>query len=297
MRRRRPGKLVLSGLFASPAVHVGAAVGGAVAVVCGVVGVFTVLRSQSFAGHAMGEIASAGGSGAFLLGVSPLSGFVAAGVVAAGAMELVGLRPGAAAGSSPARPRGRDLATGIVLGAGLGCSALFLYFDTTAVTTTGAAATVLFGSMFAIAPSTVLPVAVLSALTLAAVVGLYRPLLLASISPELAAARGVRVRLVGVAYLAALAVAVALSALTIGAILSTALLIGPAAAATHVTRRPGPAMAIAAAGGLAAVWAGIVLAYASYHWPPAGTGWPVSFFVVFLILAGYLVTSRLGSRR
>jgi zinc/manganese transport system permease protein len=118
---------------------------------------------------------------------------------------------------------------------------------------------------------------------------LYRPLLLSSVSYELAAARGVPVRFVGIGYLIALAIAVSLSAVTIGAILSTALLIGPAAAALRLTKRAVVAMAIAAAIGVAATWLGILLAYDSYDWPPRHQGWPVSFFVVTLIFAFYLV--------
>ena len=48
--------------------------------------------------------------------------------------------------------------------------------------------------------------------------------------------------------------------------------------------------------GLVATWAGIVLAYDSYDWPPARQGWPVSFFVVSLVLATYLL-AQLGGRR
>jgi zinc/manganese transport system permease protein len=47
---------------------------------------------------------------------------------------------------------------------------------------------------------------------------------------------------------------------------------------------------VAAAIGVAATWLGILLAYDSYYWPPAGRGWPVSFFVVTLIVGGYLVS-------
>ena len=76
----------------------------------------------------------------------------------------------------------------------------------------------------------------------------------------------------------------------IGAILSTALLIGPAATALRVARGPVRAMAVAAGIGVAAIWIGIVLAYDSYYWPPAGRGWPVSFFVVTLVVGGYLIS-------
>ena len=115
-------------------------------------------------------------------------------------------------------------------------------------------------------------------------------LLLSSLSPDIAAARGVPVRAVGAAFLMALAVSVALSAMIIGAELSTALLIGPAATALRVAKGPVRAAAVAAAIGVAATWLGILLAYDSYYWPTAGRGWPVSFFVVTLIVGTYLVS-------
>ena len=123
-------------------------------------------------------------------------------------------------------------------------------------------------------------------------------LLLTSLGPDIAASRGVPVRLVGAAFLISLAVTVALSAVIIGAVLSTALLVGPAAAALRVTKGPLRAMIAAACFGVAAVWIGIVLAYDSFYWPPAGRGWPVSFFVVTLVVGGYLLTYlRRGPRR
>jgi zinc/manganese transport system permease protein len=153
---------------------------------------------------------------------------------------------------------------------------------------------VLFGSIFAVSNSTLPLVVAVGALALAVVGLVYRPLLLSSISPDLAAAQGVRVRLVGMAYMVALPLSVALSALTIGAILSTALLIGPAAAALRLARRPGAAIAWAVAIGTGATWAGILLAYDSYTWPPAQQGWPVSFFVVVLVLVAYLLAQLKG---
>jgi zinc/manganese transport system permease protein len=188
------------------------------------------------------------------------------------------------------------VATGVVLGAGLGLAALFLYLGTQYSSTTGASFTLLFGSMFVITSSTV-PILITSALlALATVVVLARVLLLSSLSPDIAAARGVPVRAVGAAYLMALAVSVALSAVIIGAVLSTALLIGPAATALRVAKGPVRAMAAAAGIGVAATWLGIVLAYDSFYWPPARRGWPVSFFVVTLIVGCYLV-SYLRPRR
>ncbi|MGA2455050.1 MAG: metal ABC transporter permease [Solirubrobacteraceae bacterium] len=268
------------GFFAAEDVRVAIAVGAVVAIVSGTVGVFTVIRGQSFAGEAFGDLNTTGGAGAFLVGVSPLWGFVAAGVAAAAAMELIGIQ----------RPRGRDLATGIVLGAGLGLAALLLYLGTTLHNTTGATVTILFGSVFTVPSSTIPLVVLLGVAVLAIVAALYRPLLLSSVSAEMAAARGIPVRLLGAAYLLALALAVALAALTIGSILSTALLVGPAATALRLTRRPGVAIVLAGAIGIAAMWLGELLAYDSSHWPPVGIGWPVSFFVVTLIFLAYLLS-------
>jgi zinc/manganese transport system permease protein len=112
--------------------------------------------------------------------------------------------------------------------------------------------------------------------------------LLCSLDPDLAAVSGINVLLIGFLYLLVLSLAVTLSAMTIGAILSTALLIGPAAAALRLARRPGVAIALAVLIGLAATWGGILLAYDSYNWTP-GHGWPVSFFIVTIIFFLYLL--------
>jgi zinc/manganese transport system permease protein len=266
------------GFFASEDVRVAILVGAVVAIVSGTVGVFTVMRGQSFAGEALGDINTTGGSAALLAGVAPLWGFVVVSVAAAAAMDLIGVQ----------RPRGRDLATGIVLGVGLGVAALLLYLVTTLRSTTGATVTILFGSVFAVPASTLPLVALLGAVALAIVALLYRPLLLSSVSAEMAAARGIHVRALGTAYLMAMAVAVALAAMTIGTILSTALLVGPAATALRLARRPGVAIAVSAAIGILAMWLGELLAYDSYYWPPVRKGWPVSFFVVTLIFLAYL---------
>ncbi|WP_158903807.1 metal ABC transporter permease [Burkholderia sp. L27(2015)] len=271
------------GFFTNEPVRTAMAVGGGAALVSSVIGVFTVMRGQSFAGHALADVSSAGGAASFLLGINPLFGFLAMAVLAAGGMELVRVR----------RARERDLVTGVVLGAGLGFAALFLYFDVTSKSTTGAAITIMFGSMFAI-PASIIPLAtVIGVGALIAIAVLYRPLLISSLDPELAAVRGVPVRLTGLLHLLALALAVSLSAITVGAILSTALLIGPAAIALRMAKRAGRAVALSALIGIGATWGGILLAYDSYYWTP-GHGWPVSFFVVTLIFILYVIAGHLG---
>lgn len=275
------------GFFSSQPVHVALVIGGVVAVVSGIVGVFTVLRGQSFAGHALTDVSTAGGSGALLIGLSPLLGFVGFGLLGAGTMDAIGVQ----------RVRGRDLATGVVLGAATGFAALFLYLDTTSGATTGATQQILFGSIFTIDPTTIPIVVLFSVVALGIIAFIYRPLLLASTNADIAAARGVPVRLVGLAFMAALAVAVGLSALAIGAILSTALLIGPAAAALRLTSRTGAALIAAATIGVAVTWLGVLLAYDSYYWGADHAGFPVSFFIVALCFVAYLLSGLPAVRR
>jgi zinc/manganese transport system permease protein len=272
--------IVEPGFFSSSQVQVAATVGGLVAIVSAVTGVFTVMRGQSFGGHALGDVSATGGSGALLLGLSPVAGFVGLGIIGAGVMDLIGVR----------RLRGRDLATGVVLGAAIGMSALFLYLTSTTSATTGAVQQILFGSIFTTPAGTVPLAIVLGAAALAALVIVGRPLLLTTVSPDIAAARGVPVRLVGLAYMLALAVSVGLSSLAIGAILSTALLIGPAATALRVTRRVTTALVFACVFGVAATFIGILLAYDSYYWGTSHEGLPVSFFIVAVVFLSYLVS-------
>src|SRR6201996_5410977 len=199
--------LFAPGFFTSEPVRTAVVIGAAAAIVSAVVGVFTVIRGQSFAGHSLADVSSAGGAGAFLFGINPLVGFIMMGLLAATSMELVRVD----------RASERDLVTGIVTGAGLGLAALLLYLDVTTSSTTGAAVTVMFGSMFAI-PAAIVPLALaVGAGALLAVGVLYRPLLLCSLDPDLASVRGVNVRLIALLHLIVVALAVALSAITVGA--------------------------------------------------------------------------------
>jgi zinc/manganese transport system permease protein len=202
-------------------------------------------------------------------------------------MDLIGVQ----------RVRNRDLATGIVLGAATGLSALFLYLDTTQSASTGSTQQILFGSIFTIDSSLVPVVAALSAVTLIVVGAIHRPLLLSSVSPELASARGIGVRTVGLLFMLALAVSVGLSSIAIGSILSTALLIGPAATALRLTRSLRQAMMVACILGVATTWLGILLAYDSAYWDSSSQGLPVSFFIVAIAFVLYLASGMAIVRR
>jgi zinc/manganese transport system permease protein len=280
-------RVIVPGFLSSPEVHTALLLSACVAAVTGIVGVFMVLRGQSFAGHALADVAAAGASGAFLAGLGQVAGFVGGALVGGGAMEAIGVQ----------RVRGRDVATGVVLGASLGLTSLFLYLTTTSSASTGTPQQILFGDLFTVTTGTVVTVAVLGVAAIAILVLVNRPLLLMTVSPELAASRGIPLLAVGGAFMASLALAVALSSIAIGAILSTALLVGPAAAAVRLTNRLARAATLAVGLGILASWLGILLSYDSATWFANGNGLPVSFFIVSLVVLEYAFAGAVHTMR
>jgi len=276
--------LLPAGFLGNDSVRQALLVGLIVPVVAGAVGVMVVIRGESFAAHSLGALGTVGGSVAALTAVAPLVGYLSAGAVAAVTMGV----------SGTLRRRDRDVVTGMVLSTALGVSALLLYLAATSSSSTGTTSSVLFGSIFALSGISLPACAAVAAGCLIVLAVLGRPLLLSSVNPELAAARGVRIRMLALVFLLLLAGAAALASVAVGTMLSTALLIGPPATALRLTRRPGTAMAVAMGVGVLETWLGILLAYLSYNWPPMHTGWPVSFFIVALVVLGYLVS--LGAR-
>src|SRR6478752_105748 len=112
-----------------------------VAVVCGLVGFFLVLRAQTFAGHALSHVGFAGATGAVLIGIPPLWGLIALTLAAGIGMGLLG-----------DKLQQRDVAIGIVLSMSLGLGLLFLNFFTAYATQ---ATTLLFGNILGTDAATV----------------------------------------------------------------------------------------------------------------------------------------------
>lgn len=278
--------LIAPGFFSNASVIRALVVGGVVSVSSGIVGIFAVLRNQSFSGEALGDIGATGGSAAYLVNLSPLWGFIGASIAASWLIEGIGRK-----GSHR-----REIETGVVLGAGLGVASLLLFLDATRTSTSGVPIEVLFGSLFVVAPSIVPAICAVGSGVLVCTFVIARPLLLSTLNRDLASARGGRVRLVDTLYLFLVALTVSLAAVSLGAILSTALLIAPAAIALKIAHRPATAALCACAGALAATWLGILLAYDSYAWPPSDRGWPVSFCIVALLLSSYALSSAWSAR-
>jgi zinc/manganese transport system permease protein len=244
--------------------------GGLVAVVAGSVGFFLVLRNLTFAGHALSHVGFAGATGAVLVGASPLWGLLAFTLAAAVGMGLLG-----------ERLRGRDIAVGIILALALGLGVLFLSLYTTHATQ---ATAILFGNVLGVDPATVWALLGLTGVSLGALAVISRPLLFATLAPELAAAKGVSLRRVSVLFLAIVAIAVAEAAQVVGVLLVFALMVGPAATSLRVTSRLGWGLGLAVLLALGETWAGIAIAYF--------TDWPTSFWIVLVSGSGYFLSLR-----
>ncbi len=241
------------------------AAGGLVAVMSGLVGHVLVLRGQTFAGHALSHVGFTGATGAVLLGISPLWGLVGVTVAAGIGMGLLG-----------ERLAGRDVAIGMVLATSLGLGLLFLHFFTAYASQ---ATALLFGNVFGVDRATVWGLAGLCLLAVAGLGVIARPLLFATLQPELAEARGVSLRLVSLLFLALVGLCTAGCAQIVGVLLVFTLMVGPAAAAQRLTVRLGPGLLLSAALALAEAWGGIALAWF--------TDWPASFWITALSALAY----------
>ncbi len=236
-----------------------------VAVIAGVVGFFAVLRGSTFAAHAIPNGAFAGAAGASLLGISTLIGLAVFSVAGALGIAAFGRR---------AR---HDVATALVLVMMLALGALFVGVSTEYAQETYS---LLFGEVFGVSTSEILPIACLGVVSIAAIVVIFRPLMLSSAMPDVAEARGVSTQRMEILFLLIMALTTSMTVPVVGALLMFSLMIGPAAAARSFTSRPGLAIALSVAFGVATVWTGIAVSYE--------TNWPLGFFVGVLGAVFYL---------
>ena len=247
--------------------------GTVVAIVAGVIGYFVVIRGSAFAAHALSHIGFAGATGAVVLSLSPVVGLLA---------FTVG--SGVTIGALGSRIRGRDVTIGIVLAWTLGLGVLFISLYTGYATEAYA---LLFGEILGISERDVAIVVLAGVPTLLALAALYRPLLFSSVDENLAAARGVPVTALSIAFMAVLALAVTEAVQVVGVLLIFALIVTPAAIAVRWTHRPPVAIAISAGLALLFTWMGLTVAFFSPH--------PVSFFITSLAFGTYLLVRLAGA--
>jgi zinc/manganese transport system permease protein len=251
--------------------------GSIVAIVTALVGYFVVLRAQAFAGEALTDIGFAGATGAVILGVSAFIGMIAFTLLAA-----LGI------GSLGKRIRGRDIEIGMVLSFALGLGVLFLsVYTQQSGAHSNAGLGILFGSILSVNRSDIQLALICSIVILVILAVIFRPLLFASIDPEVAQTRGVPVRTLSVVFLLVLGVTTAESILVMGALLVSALLIAPAATAQKLVRRPFMGLMLSVGFSLFFTLGGLLLAFMGRL--------PVGFYITMLSSLTYfsaLVYSR-----
>jgi zinc/manganese transport system permease protein len=234
--------------------------GTPVALLCGLAGYFLILRASVFAADALSHVAFTGALAALAAGIDLRFGLF-------GATVGVGLLLGVLGGRSGAD----DVTIGTTFAWVLGLGVLFLsIFATRNSGGNGSAnVTVLFGSIFGIDAGRARTAAWVALALIAVLTVLARPLLFASLSPDVAGARGVPVRLLGAAFLAVVGATAAEASQVVGALLLLGLLTGPAAAAHELSPRPWAALPLAGVLAVAAMWGGLVLAYEATAIPPS----------------------------
>lgn len=195
--------------------------GALLAVIGGLVGVFVMHRELSFAVHGISELSFAGAAVFLLIGLDVVFGSVFGSFLAALIIALLG---------DKARDRNSIVAVLMPFGLGIGILALALY--------PGRAANkfgLLTGQIVAVDDPKLGAMTIISLIVISVLLVIWRPLSFASLDPEVAVARGVNARLLGIIFIMLLGLAVAAAVQIVGALLVLALLVTPAAAALRLS--------------------------------------------------------------
>jgi zinc/manganese transport system permease protein len=258
--------------------------GSVVAVLAALAGWLMVLRREAFAGHTLSVMAFPGAGAALLAGVAPAWGYFV--FCAGGALAIARVYGGARVSWSE-----QSAGIGAVQALALALGFLFVSLYGGVL---GDLEALLFGDLLGVGDGEVLLLAIVAAVTIAALAWLGRALVFASVDPDVAAARGVPVALMSAAFLLLLGLAVAATSQVTGALLVFALLVAPAASAQALTSRPVVSLALGVAFALLVVWLGLGIAYFSVY--PAGFFVATAAFVLYVLARAIaFVRSRLDA--
>jgi zinc/manganese transport system permease protein len=224
--------------------------GTIVAIIAAVIGWFMVLRRQTFAGHTIALAGFPGAAGAVLIGVGASYGYFGFCISAAVVIAV-------AARSGSGGPSHESALTGVVQAFALACGMLFVSLSGSFLNGVNS---LLFGSFLGITNGDVSTLAIVAAVVLAAMAAIGRPLLFASVDPDVASAE--------------------VSQIT-GSLLVFALLVMPVATAQRITARPALGLVLAVLIGLVVTWAALAVAYF--------TPYPIGFYVTTFGFGAYLV--------
>lgn len=241
----------------------------------GLIGVFVMTRDLAFAVHGISELSFAGAAAGLLFGIGVVEGSIIGSLVAALLIGLLGSR---------ARERNSITAVLMPFGLGLGILCLALY--------PGRASSkfgLLTGQIVAVGDPQLGWLAVVCGIVVVGLLVMWRPLSFASLDAEVAAARGVPVRAISVAFMVLLGLAVAASIQIVGALLVLSILVTPAAAALRIASSPVWVPVLSTAFALVSLVGGILLAL--------GSSVPISPYVTTISFLIWIVCVLAGRRR
>ena len=244
-----------------------------VALACGLIGPFVITRGMAFAVHGTSELAFTGAAAGLLVANNAVAGALVGAVVVGGLIGALGVRE-----------RERDSSIGVILAAGMGLGVLLLSFYHGFASE---ATNILFGNIFGVSSRQLLLLGAIAVAVAVAMIAIYRPLLFASVDPEVAVARGVRVRLLGIVFLFVLAFTVTEAAQVVGTLLVLSLAITPAAAAHRLANSPLVVAVLSIVFALAAADGGLLISLESTTVKP-------SVFIVAISFAIYVVARLVG---
>ena len=249
--------------------------GAILGIVGGLVAVFVVYRDLAFAVHGVSELSFAGASGGLLFGIGVVPGAVLGSLIAAAIFGLLGSR---------ARHRNSIIAVFMPFGLGLGILFLSLYKGRSA-NKFG----LLTGQIVAVDDPQLGILAIICLVTLLGLLVIWRPLLFASVDPEVAEARGVPVRVLSLVFMLLLGLAVAVSVQIVGSLLVLSILVTPAAAALHLSSSPVAVPLISAGIAFVSLVGGILLAL--------GASVPISPYVTTISFGFYVLARAVSALR
>lgn len=250
-----------------------------IAIICGVIGTFVITRGMAFAVHGTSELAFTGAAAGLLIANNPIAGAFGGAAVVASVLGILGVKE-----------RERDTTIGVILAFGLGIGVLLLsYYHGFATQATN----ILFGNIFGVSNGQLLVLLFVGLAVLFTTAFIYRPLLFASVDSEVAAARGVPVKLLNIIFIYILAFTVTAAAQVVGTLLVLSLAITPAAAAIRLGTKPRSVMIISVLFALLAGLGGIIISLASNTLKPSVCVSVISFCLyIFARLYGKNIPSR-----
>jgi manganese/iron transport system permease protein/iron/zinc/copper transport system permease protein len=215
---------------------------------CGLLGVFVVLRGMSYIGHGLSHAVFGGAAASAVMG---LNYFVGAGIWGVASGVIIG---------RIARRRliGADAAIGVVTTASFAMGLALLNRYGQAKKSIEA---VLFGSVLGVKTIDIVAVSAVAVLSVVLIVVLYRAFLFATFDPEVAQVSGVQVAWIEALLMGLLSLTILVTMRVIGTLLISALLVIPASVARMLTNSFARMLWISPVIGAVSSFTGMYLAY------------------------------------